>query len=275
MIDIILSIILYTLPQSLNVYLISTLSSIVMTMLAFYCLVLFFETFYHPSPFNIITAIFGILTVCVTVGSVIITLVISFTADTLFPGVTTLEDFALPDILTPTALRIAYIFLSILGLGALCVWTLMIYNIIQITRRIRKDKYISLKPQVRQILYWLIIGNVILLIGSFILTFQFVVGEIMIIVGYSIIYLRYLSGGIFVLQTNSLRRLIILDSSGLPIYSHHFLLEQQANIQNVDSQIDGRAQESSSSNGVEDEKDVLFSGALQAVSMLLSELMGT
>lgn len=215
--------------------------------------------------------IFGIIAIFITVGGVLNNMAIDSVNEILFLGATTLEDETVLRILPQSARELADIHLSLIVVGGICVWFLISYNIIQMTRRIRKDKYIQFKPEVRKILYQLILGNAILLTGAFFSIGELIFAEILVIIGYTIIYIRFLYSGIFILQSNSLQRLIVLNMDGTPLYSYNFLLKQQETITIRENKEEGQQEEEIAS----EDEDILFSGALQAVSMLLSQLMGT
>lgn len=68
------------------------------------------------------------------------------------------------------------------------------------------------------------------------------------------IYL-YSTSGTFILPAQSLQKFIIIGKEGLPLHSYNFQLEEEENV-SFDSQ------------------DVLFSGALKAISNLFSEFTG-
>ncbi len=72
------------------------------------------------------------------------------------------------------------------------------------------------------------------------------------------IFLIYLNSGIHVFQEEGLRRLMIIDNAGLPLYSYLF------------SGFEGKEM---SSQQLENE-EMMFSGALKAISSLFGELTG-
>jgi len=239
-----------------------SLFSLIVIVWAFYFIVLFFETFYQTSPLNRFTLIFGFIAVSATVGGIVISMAIIITKDVLFTGINTLEGVETFNNLPPIARSLASIYLDIIVLSGVTIWCFMGYNIIQVTRRIRTDKFIDQKPKTKRLLYQLATGNVIMLLGSFFSVNESLLGAILIIIGYTLIYVRYLSEGVFILQANSLQRLIVLNPLGSPLYSYNFLKNQGANtIRNVDND--------------DSNEEILFSGALQATSMLLTHLTGS
>ncbi|MHA2031777.1 MAG: hypothetical protein ACW99A_01825 [Candidatus Kariarchaeaceae archaeon] len=83
------------------------------------------------------------------------------------------------------------------------------------------------------------------------------------ILGLYIMIHYFLKGGIFLFQGDTLRRLIIITDSGIPIYSYSF--------RKFDLHEDVAADSLSERGG----QEVLFSGAIKSISFLLSEFTGS
>lgn len=137
----------------------------------------------------------------------------------------------------------------------------------------RKIKETS-NPEVKVLIKKIVIGSIIMTIGSELARILNVIhlgnlelGDIsehfVSILGLYIMVHYFLKGGIFLFQGDSLRRLIIITDSGLPIYSYSF---RSFNLfENI------RADSLSERGG----QEVLFSGAIKSISYLLSEFTGS
>ena len=83
------------------------------------------------------------------------------------------------------------------------------------------------------------------------------------ILGLYIMIYYFLKGGIFLFQGDTLRRLIIITDSGVPIYSYSF---RKFNLQE---------EVPSDTLNERGGQEVLFSGAIKSISFLLSEFTGS
>lgn len=84
-------------------------------------------------------------------------------------------------------------------------------------------------------------------------------GGVLITVSLGFFFYFYNKGGIFLLQSESLRNLIIINESGIPVYSYSFYTYEE---------------DESLSKTEYENKQILFSGALKAISNLIHEFVG-
>lgn len=90
----------------------------------------------------------------------------------------------------------------------------------------------------------------------------FIGSSLLSTIGLGLLFYVYKKGGIFLLQDERLRRIIIINKAGAPIYSYKFRefnYESNDNLSNMDTM----------------SQEILFSGALQSISALLSEFSGS
>lgn len=145
---------------------------------------------------------------------------------------------------------------------------------VMIFKTLRRKIKETNNPQVKNLVKKIVLGSIIMTIGGEIARILNIfrignlgVGDILepfvSIFGLYMMIHYFLKGGIFLFQGDSLRRLIIITDSGLPIYSYSF---RRFNIEE-----DIRSDSLSERGG----QEVLFSGAIKSISYLLSEFTGS
>lgn len=88
-----------------------------------------------------------------------------------------------------------------------------------------------------------------------------IITSVISIIGLFLIVKNFREGGIPIFQGDNLRRLILINESGIPIYSYGF---KHFNEDKADQDYDSY-----------NDDDILFSGALTSISMLMSEFTGS
>lgn len=182
------------------------------------------------------------------------------------------DRFADPDnVVTSRSENIIFIILvTAISLNLLATLYLGIKIIKTIRRKMKETSNPEIQTLIRKIGY----GGIIMILGPMFIGILNIIkirstglGEILSpfisILGLYIMIFYFLKGGIFLFQGDTLRRLIIITDSGIPIYSYSF---RKFNLQeevNADSLNDRSGQE------------VLFSGAIKSISFLLSEFTGS
>ncbi|MCE7736407.1 MAG: hypothetical protein GPJ54_16120 [Candidatus Heimdallarchaeota archaeon] len=180
--------------------------------------------------------------------------------------------FSDPDnVVTSNSENIIFI---ILVTGVSLSLLVILYMGIKIFKTLRSKMKETSNPEVQMLIRKIVYGSVIMLFGPmFIVILNFIqigstgLGEIVspfvAILGLYIMVHYFLKGGIFLFQGDSLRRLIIITDSGIPIYSYSFRKFNLLEDVSADSLNERGGQE------------VLFSGAIKSISFLLSEFTGS
>jgi hypothetical protein len=220
---------------------------------ALYSIVLFFKTFWYENPLDKVTIVLGLLITFYSSATIIVVLLFAGLQNTIFSGFSNI--YEIQTLVNPNEEIQIIIFISLIasisGLASLFFSMMFIEK--QLYSRIKTSKDENIKKVLNRMRY----GNWILIIGLIILLFSEIIGFAILTLGYATIFLFYLRGGIFILQEETLRKLIIMDSAGILKYSYEF-------------------RKFASKQGKRDEDaDLLFSGALKAISSLLGELTGS
>jgi hypothetical protein len=88
-------------------------------------------------------------------------------------------------------------------------------------------------------------------------------GVLIILVCIGAFFVFYMRGGMFNIQSQSLRRLLIINQGGIPVYSYVF------------QHFEKPKKEETTIEMPDEDQELLFSGALKAISILLEEFTGT
>ncbi|MDH5401504.1 MAG: hypothetical protein OEZ01_01550 [Candidatus Heimdallarchaeota archaeon] len=107
----------------------------------------------------------------------------------------------------------------------------------------------------KKIIKMIRIGVIIMLLGIILPTKY---GSFITIFGMTVILRHYISNSIQSLQSGNIKRLIIIDTSGIPVFTYRF---------------DENGDNSLKNSKIIDE-EILFSGGFRAISLLLSEFFG-
>ncbi|TXT64180.1 MAG: membrane protein of unknown function [Promethearchaeota archaeon] len=213
---------------------------------------LFFRTFWYENPLNKITIIFGVMITMHTMGSIMLSYLALGFENTLFSDLQRFEELTYLGELSYNLEIFGNLSLMLSFYGLFCILGSMILIELQLKSRISNAH----DENIKKILKRMRNGNWFFILGGVVVGLNRNIGLILLTSGYAIMYFSYLRGGLFILQEETLRRLIIMDSIGLLKYSYEF-----------------RKFASKESKDDED-MDILFTGALKAVSSLLGELTG-
>ncbi len=255
-------------PGEYEISLILYQTSIILISLSFsfLLLLLFFDSFDQESVLTgrNVTLMFSVLIsgILMITNSIIISTIIN-------------DDeprFSDPDnVVTSNSENIIFV---ILVTGVSLSLLVILYMGIKIFKTLRSKMKETSNSEVQLLIRKIVYGSVIMLFGPmFIGILNFIqigstgLGEILspfvAILGLYIMVHYFLKGGIFLFQGDSLRRLIIITDSGIPIYSYSF---RKFNL------LDDVSADSLSQRGGQ---EVLFSGAIKSISFLLSEFTGS
>lgn len=229
-------------------------------------LLLFFDSFDHESVLSVRNVI---LIFCILISGIIMI------TNTVIINTIMNEDeerFSDPENIVTTSSE-NLIFLILAAAVFLNLFT-SLYMGIKIFKTLRRKMKETNNPYVQNLIRKIVRGSIIMIFGpmaigslNFIRIGSTGLGEILnpfvAILGLYIMIFYFLKGGIFLFQGDSLRRLIIITDSGIPIYSYSF---RKFNLQ-----------EDVSSDSLNERggQEVLFSGAIKSISFLLSEFTGS
>jgi len=218
-----------------------------------FLLLLFFDSFFEESPYNQPNIILGSLSLIVLTGSLITGFIIFLLQDTVFAGLSiTLNTFNLGP-LPHDAGAIMLIYSGFLALGLGLLFTDLVIIARRLTARIQRGKSENTNHYLKKMRH----GIIFLVIGSVIVPIMPSVGALVMVFAYLFIFLVFLKGGIFILREENVQRLIIINQSGSAVFYYNFFVTVKEKV-----------------NADFDDKNLIFSGALQAVSSLLIELTG-
>ncbi|MCY3412714.1 MAG: hypothetical protein INQ03_13835 [Candidatus Heimdallarchaeota archaeon] len=216
-----------------------------------YFFMVFFETFWADKVLSKSNIVLGAVGILISGATLILAWIYLYLGNEPFQGVASLELVNLDD----HNLEIRTI-LEITGLlffvGYLYTISLQIVILMKFIIQIRSTR----NPELRDLLGKLAICFLVIFLGS-ILFISSVFWFLLASLGYFLLLYIYFTNGIFVIQKDSLRRLIIFQIGGLPLFTYHFNDYDEENTTD------------------QDEDSYLFSGALIAISSLLEELTGS
>lgn len=135
-------------------------------------------------------------------------------------------------------------FLIFMACGGVFIVAMAIRIFLKLRRRIQTTTDPRIRGKLKKMRYAII---AILVAPPF--------GELFAILAFGYFIYLYSSSGTFILPAQSLQKFIIVGTEGLPLYSYNFQPDESASIPF-------------------DDRDVLFSGALRAISTLFSEFTG-
>ena len=236
-------------------------------LIGIFCLVLFFESFVSQAVLNNKNRIYLILITVLTTGLIISSLV----AEKVIPSPTIPSDpsFGILNVglyIEPiiTAINSPYglsviLYIVFTFLGILLNLFMAISLLIQIVQIGRKTKNKIIRKTVFRMtfIFVCVVFIPLLVMGIMLSQLGIQVGILCLLIGIAIFFVFYRSGGMFIIQSRSLRRLLIINSAGIPVYSYLFQHFEDSSREDVTDQ------------------DILFSGALNAISSLILEFTGT
>lgn len=229
-------------------------------------LLLFFDSFDHESVLssrNVILMFSILITgILMITNSIIISTIMNEDK----------ERFSDPDnVATTNSENIIFVILATAVILNLFV---ALYMVIKVFKTLRRKMKETSNPHVQSLIRKIVYGSVIMIFGPMFIGILNIIqirsiglGEVLspfvAILGLYIMIHYFLKGGIFLFQGDTLRRLIIITDSGIPIYSYSF---RRFNLQE-----DVSADSLNERGG----QEVLFSGAIKSISFLLSEFTGS
>ena len=218
-----------------------------------YLLLLFFDSFFEESPYTSQNVALGTLSLIVLTGSLVTGFIIFFLQDTVFAGL----DIALNTFnfipLPHDAGAIMLIYSGFLALGLLSLFVNLVVIARRLTRRIQRGKSENTTHHLKKMRH----GVIFLVLGTVMIPILPFVGALIMVFAYLFIFLVFLKGGLFILREENLQRLIIVNNSGAAVFYYNFFVTEKDKV-----------------NADFDDKNLIFSGAIQAVSSLLIELTG-
>ncbi len=229
--------------------------------LSLYFLLLFLDSFETNQILTRNNLILGIIvtsyiSMLVVITPLVITIVLSYSnlnanADDLWEK--TFESVIVSE------LGVILIFLSLLVITGLLILLLTIILMFKAVKKVKNVKNPKIKKMLKRMMIALVFVTVIpFILGA--ITEETILSSLSLTIGLGLFFFFFWKAGIFVLQSESLNLLLIVDESGIPVYSYYFK-EYTTDYEHI-SKHDGTDQE------------ILFSGALKAISTLLSEFTG-
>ncbi len=222
------------------------------SMVGYFLLLLFFTTFDEENVLTRKNVILGVLIAMVISSTYSNSFMISLLYEEHFQGFTSITQFD-PDNLTNTVLFLLMGFY----LNIIAIFGLVILQFIMIARLINKKMKRAKNPVVQKIMKRMHRHVYLILFGIF-LSGVSIIGNLLVLIGFFMIFWIYLNSGIHIFQEEGLRRLMIIDNAGLPLYSYLF------------SGFEGKEM----SDQQFENEEMMFSGALKAISSLFAELTG-
>lgn len=235
-------------------------------LIAIFCLLLFFEAFTSERVFtkrNIFILVFITIVSTSMITSGVILDQLFYTYDI------TLDNLA-PVINNPVetygffGVTASIIYFSSTGLGILLTIVMSCILFINFLRTAKIPENSEMRNTSRKMSFMVLVLVLvpIILSASTQTHVGSQIGLLIISLSIGLFFLFYLRGGMFRIKSQSLKRLLVIDAGGVPIYSYNF---EELNLNNDKS--------SNIENGKD--QDILFSGALRAISILLEEFTGT
>ncbi len=228
-----------------------------------YLLLLFIETFKSEFPFRKRIATLGfILFICLSIFAVFSFKVLIIAKEySISGGIFNIIDENSVDQL-PIGSQLDFLAFFIL-LGVLNLLTFIV--LISCIRKLFKIKKQTNNPKFKAVLKKMEIGILIIIFGvvfsffientNYILSF---INDFISLSGFFLIFWTYLRKGIHVIQGDHLEMFLIINKAGLPLFSHQFT-QDTSNFEDAVPK---------------DQEDLLISGALQAISTLLTQITG-
>lgn len=226
-------------------------------MAGLFLIVLFIETFKQEFPFRRGIAILGFIEVILLTILALFSLKMMIIIRKYSLSINLIDNFD-ETLLTILPLE-AFLDLVIFLVSLLLVGLFSLINTIICFRKIRKSKKSSQNPLFKKILQKLNYGITLVIVGFIVQAFGeqgdivFLFGSLISLGGFFVIFWIYLREGIYVIQGDHLKHFLIMNTAGLPLYSMNYSQSEEIQSEN---------------------KDILISGALQAISQLLSQLTG-
>ncbi len=234
------------LPNTVRGLIVLDVFGIILMACSFYLLVLFFESFWSEFVLNRTTILLGVY-IAIMSGILLGT---AFTVTLLDENVETGIILILTEPLSESESALGSWYSNLSWIGGLGIFLSFFVAIGQLVRKYQSTR----DEEIRKVVAWMLMGLAIMIISALIVSQNLAIGSMPFLVGYGLIFYVYLRQGVLSFRGEALERLLVLDETGLPQYSYRF----------------------SSTNEVgSNDEDVLFSGALQAISSLLGELTGT
>ena len=238
-------------------------------LISIFCLILFFESFLSQAVLTrrntIMMLVITILSTGLLVTGFITENIVSSFISTIPTGNENAFSFLNIEIFVEPILEslrsemgfIVYIYLVFTFTGLLLNFGMAGLLLVQFFGISRKTDHFLVKKTTNRmaITAVMVVFIPLILTGVFISNLAIQLGILCISFGIVIFFIFYKIGGMYIIQSRSLRRLLIINSAGIPVYSYIF--------QHFDTSISDY------------DEDVLFSGALSALSTLIMEFTGT
>ena len=223
--------------------------------LGFYLVLLFFATFKTEYPFSRGNVIFGIIIIINISMMAVCTIIANPFQDSFFPNETifTIDISTMGEVDPVASAIIFYIFLNFLIiLIQILLEFLWILSLIRTQIRISQSHELKkLLIQMKRALYVILTGLGLAFLNTPFSTLVFLIGLI-------IFFTPFIKNGILIFQEANLHRLMIVSKIGCPQYSYIFHPSEK-NPQSADAL---------------NTEGMLFSGAIQAITTLLTEIIG-
>lgn len=219
----------------------------------FFFLLLFFQAFESDTVLTRRNLIYTYIYLILTVSLIISVLTIVFSVPTL-ASFNESEDNILLVIIFPLLIMVFSLLISFIFTGVMAV---------EIYRKVQRKLNQVRDPVIKKVLKRMRYAVLLIALGylAFFVT-DYVTAEILSVIGFTALVYLYLSTGKYVLQDEALRHLILVNNDGMPLYGYEF----QKRLLNEETSAYGGMLIS--------DQEILFSGALKAVSTLIGEFTG-
>lgn len=242
---------------SFNVSLIIQNLVICSILCAVFLIIIFFDSFWSDSPFSTRNRFLSISLSINLTGQIGITSVICIFSNVLFPGYADITQVDW-NLVSREGILLIILYLIILLYTYINLLIFLGILVVSLGRRIKQGKTRS----INEIIIKMRRGAIMLLVGASILLFFPNIALLCIFIGYFMIFILYMKGGLLILREDILQRIMIISESGVPLYTFNFTTLEKVN---EEEQTNLKSNETI---------EIMFSGAIKAISSLLAELTG-
>ncbi|MCG3222859.1 MAG: hypothetical protein H7647_00215 [Candidatus Heimdallarchaeota archaeon] len=232
-------------------------------LIATFCLLLFFEAFMSERVLTKRNNLVLMIITSVSTGIIGFGVVVTRIFSELSIGLDNLDEvFILLDASEYIVTGMFTFFLTMGGIISVVMGILLFKNLMKLRKKTR-DQEISKSITKMSIVVLLLTIAPILLSSAVQTHISGQIGVLIILVCIGVFFIFYMRGGMFNIQSQSLRRLLIINQGGIPVYSYVF------------QHFDKPKKEETTVEMADEDQELLFSGALKAISILLEEFTGT
>jgi hypothetical protein len=232
-------------------------------LIATFCLLLFFEAFMSERVLTKRNNLILMIITSVSTGIIGFGVVVTRVLDEFAIRIDNLDEvFTLLDTSATIALGMFTSFLSMGVIISVVMGILLFKNLMKLRKHTRNQEISKSITKMSLVVLLLTLAPIVLS-GAFQTHISGQIGVLVILLCIGVFFLFYMRGGMFNIQSQSLRRLLVINQGGIPVYSYVF------------QHFDKPKKEEDVVEMPDEDQELLFSGALRAISILLEEFTGT